>query len=248
LYVPSHFYDDKLPPNIEENGALRLSTDQDPDIANWPTAWYGYGLPKPYVLRKGSMAMQSEAAVRQTLGWTEYVDYVFRGTLNPGTSPELVCGGDSGGPLVRTGLTLETSQGPRVGREVIIGVTSFASGDCAIPTDPFFRALVDAGWARVDEPMARAFIEGTMKTSNWPPYTKLDCTERAVLSSPGDPNVRECWGKRCKVDADCADNTGVKKVCAFSGRYFGPRQQACTACDASGGGCDCIWGQCAPAP
>jgi hypothetical protein len=250
LYVPSHFYDDKLPPNIEENGALRLSVDQNPDVANWPTLFYGYGAPTPYALRKGSMVMQSEATLRQDPDWSEYADYVFRGVLPPvGTGTDVkACGGDSGGPLVRTGLTLETNQGQRVGREVIIGVTSFTTKGCSIPTGPVSRSLVHSAWARVDDPVARGFIEGTMQKSNWPPYTKLDCTERAIVSAPNDPKVLECWGKTCKVDADCKDNSGVKKVCSFSGRYFGPRQQSCMACDASGGGCDCIYGQCAPAP
>jgi hypothetical protein len=261
LYVPSHFYDDELPPDIEEDGALRLSTHRHPDVANWPMAFYGYGMPvvpsPPQPLRRGTMILHGTPELVQDPRWEDYAGFLIRGVLPPFGTPgnhQRPCSGDSGGPLVRTGVSIQRDGTILAGREVIVGVYSFSKKPCALPADDQSWRAYEAGWVRVDEPMARDFIEGTMQETNWPPYSKLDCTPRSLTSAPAEPPVLECWGKRCMVDSDCKDNSGVKKVCAFSGRYFAQRQASCTACGvggsagASGGGCDCIWGQCAPAP
>jgi hypothetical protein len=228
LYVPSHFYDDDLPPRVEEGGALRLSIDPDPDVAVWDMQFYGTGAPS-LRLQRGTMLLG------------QYSDHLIRGIMPPGTAPNpFTCGGDSGGPLVRSNLSLQTNEGLKTGQEAIVGVLSGGTGACAAPTTPAERAAISDYWVRIDETENAAFIRNTMRDSNWKPYSTIQCKPRALTSAPNDPVVAECWGEPCMVS--CQD---PGDVCTFSGRYIETRQGTqCGACDYAG--CGCIVGQCAP--
>jgi hypothetical protein len=248
LYVPSEYYGDDLPPNVEQNGAMRLSLDPDPDVSAWEMQFYGWGAPAPSALRRGTMIVN------------QYSDFLIRGVLPPGdVANPFTCSGDSGGPLVRSDLSLHANSEDKTEQEAIVGVLSGGyNAGCELPTDPDERrvelAKIRSYWVRIDERSNARFIKETLTETNWPGYASLNCTPRKLLTDPSGPDaVEECWGTPCKRDADCKDTS---KVCSLSAQSFRSHPGGCAACDRismrSGGpaispdGCNCIVGHCVP--
>jgi hypothetical protein len=243
LYVHSS-QDDKLPPDLENNGAKRLSiVPPDPQwpvtFAGWgdPVATDSQGNPTP-VLRVGT------SPVNLTFPNNGLRDEVITASI-PTTTDSFPCRGDSGGPLLRTDLSLDTNTGPKAMLEAVVGVMSFGYSLCAPLSDGHFY------WTLVNAPKNLSFIESTLK--RWSQYQHLTCAKRRNKGDPLPPEgpvaaVEECWGAPCVADGPATPGVGCAlstDTCWHAARSFAS-QSSCDACSGAGGGCGCIVGQCLP--
>jgi hypothetical protein len=232
LYVPTAF-DDALIPNIEPDGAKRLSATS-PEAA-WNLAFYGWGQPHPLagdILRRGRNFFDT-FTVRE-----RRIDIAA-------TSPRpFPCAGDSGGPMVRAGVELDTNLGVKQGLEVIVGVTSWAGPPC--PRNVTSAPAQSGNWAttRVDHPEHMKFIVDTMR--RYPEWRNFECKARGLVGL----EAVECWGAPCSNDSGpelggCALPT---QMCVNSGRQIASKQKkfSCQNCEGTPqqGSCECIVGQC----
>jgi hypothetical protein len=230
LYIDD---DVRLPPNVELDGAKRISLVQ-PNLT-WPLTFYGWGNP--------TNTLRQSTAVQ---GITGIIYSVQAHTITGQTTQDLssaICGGDSGGPLVRT-VRVATSSGFQT-VEAVVGVASSGLGpnSCVSPV-PFLTPL---RWARVDTPSNFEFIGGkALRAWNGPRFSCLKLPSEG--SPPDQEEVAECWGSPCEEQAECDDMLG--EYCSNPGRDFSDLGATCPTCDtpAGGGGCGCIVGQCLPGP
>jgi hypothetical protein len=224
--------DHKLPADIENNGALRLST-VPPDLT-LPMRYYGWGAGGGGKLRMGEHIHGHPNFDTLDLNFLGQV--LIEATTRSATTP-VICSGDSGGPLVRTDLTLDTNL-ERKPVEVIMAVARESTG-----ADPNCVQL-PAGqhswdWTRIDTDITREFIETTLQ--RWQPYKRIPCKTHTV--APVADAVLECWGSPCAHDDDCEDS----EYCFQSWNTISRSRQSCSACDLdpdSAGTCNCIVGQC----
>jgi V8-like Glu-specific endopeptidase len=188
LYVGD---DRRLPPRVEEDGAMRLSLS-NPQAA-WDFTFYGWGLPTD-TLRQ---------SIPGDIHYTVFSDTIRGEALS--TTSSATCRGDSGGPLTRV-LNVQTRTGTRPVR-ALVGVASIGlGGDCLSVPEGFPMT-----WARIDTQLA--FIEESLRFWNGP---RFECEERSATDDVFD-EIAECWGSPCTQDADCGARPAF---CSRPGRNF----------------------------
>jgi len=239
LYVPMLF-DDELFPNIENNGAKRLSAGT-PE-ADWQLAFYGWGLPASINPQTG---MQERILRRGANFFDTFKVLPRRIEITATSARPFACAGDSGGPMMHTGLELDTNNGVQQGLEAIVGVTSAARPDCKTLPGPGNPA-VPVFWnsVRMDIPEHQQFITDTMH--RYPQWRNFACKARGLVGLEAE----ECWGPPCTNDSG-PDNGGcplTTQTCINPGRTVASQLKkfSCAACDGTSdqGSCDCIVGQC----
>jgi hypothetical protein len=241
LYLPD---DTRLPPEVELNGAKRLSVV--PPQASWPLDFYGWGKPSGSV--EGDDQYDGESVLRTSVIRPEYS--LSNGMIVATKEFEIdsiTCGGDSGGPLVRR-LTLPTNVGNQE-VEVIVGINSWGFGingpkTCTPP------GVVGDFSQFVPVNTHIGFIEGNMR--RWPGFRTYNCRRRAVVGTTAPNVAAECWGTPCDnyglLSASNPRACSASEFCSRPGREFISR--GINRCDTCGtaNSCDCIVGQCIAKP
>jgi hypothetical protein len=235
LYVPTR-YDRSLFPNVENDGAKRLSFGEPESI--WQLAFYGWGDPAGTdsdgdpvrVLRRGR-GFFDQFTVRD-----RRID-IRATTANP-----FPCSGDSGGPMMHTGLQLDTNSGIQSNLEAVVGITSAAFPSCS--ELPLPGTNVTWWSSRVDHPAHKQFILDTMR--RYPEWKNFSCASRGIVGIEAE----ECWGPPCTIDGRPQDGGCPlpTQTCVRPGRTVGAEKMTCGTCDGTPqqGSCNCIVGQCLP--
>jgi hypothetical protein len=234
IYFPQEF-DDALIPNIEPNGAKRLSA-VSPD-QNWGLAFYGYGDP----IGTDPETLMPERVLRRGTNFFDTFNVRPRRIdVEATTAKPFACAGDSGGPMMRTGLEFDTNIGHQQGLEAIMGVTSTAGPGCATLPGP--GARVSWSSTRVDIQSHRDFITDTLR--RYPQYRNFSCKPRGLVGLEAE----ECWGAPCTNNSkpEMGGCPLATQTCFNSGREVGLQQTICQNCKGTPqeGSCDCIVGQC----
>jgi hypothetical protein len=183
--------DRMLPPDVEQDGAMRLSLSNP--VATTPYTFYGAGAPNDTLLQSrdnGELAFHVNA------------DTIDATVLD--TTASALCPGDSGGPLTRV-VNVQTNTGTR-DVKAIVAVANFGLGAC-ISTEAG-ESLV---WTRIDNQLD--FIEEAQQHWNGPDF---QCVKRSSTSDALD-EIAECWGDPCSMNSDC---TGPSQYCSRAGEDF----------------------------
>lgn len=243
--------DGSLPPNVEQDGAKRLSI-VEPQPIDWDFQFFGWGLPK----KPASVPAHPEPNLEL---WESTVQPVFAvpnellrsnvitGTTQNGSIQSGACAGDSGGPLMRMNVPIRTNPMNQVNSvQVIAGVTSTGlaktSTICTMGTLP--TGSITTTFTRVDTPSNFDFIESRIRRWNGNPITEesgFRCRRRPVDQDGPDLQVAECWGPPCTTQSQCTPQNLV--FCSHTEADF----SFCPTCGGSGG-CGCLVGQCIPDP
>jgi hypothetical protein len=234
--------DDKiLPPHVEEDGAKRLSiAGFDP---SWDLSFFGWGR-RPGV---DNPIVNKDLLESGILPGFAVASNSVTGVVQDNLQ-SITCKGDSGGPLFRTANVMTNSLSVQT-VQLVAGVLStgtMSNTDCfsSNPT-PIGKKST---WCRVDRNFD--FIERKIRRWNGNPITESSgfrCKRRQVEGEGAAEKVAECWGFPCTVQSDCPFVQSDKEYCSRSGRDYTEQGASCSTCGTDGS-CDCIIGQCLPAP
>jgi hypothetical protein len=238
LYIPMDF-DDELVPNVEANGAKRLSVGIP--RADWQLAFYGWGLP---VGTNPQTGMRRRVLRRGTDFFDTFNVLERRIEIGATIARPFACSGDSGGPMMHTGLELDTNVGIQQGLEAIVGVTSSAFPPCNELLPPGPGQAVGWSSVRVDHPEHNKFILDTMH--RYPQYRNFSCKARGLAGVEAE----ECWGPPCTNNSkpEMGGCPLATQTCVNPGREFASKHKkfSCSNCNGTPqqGSCECIVGQC----